>query len=162
MKTLLEIIEALTAVANAPAQDVKLSSNYDSVDATCERCGGRLFVMLHHPNKSHFCLAGCKQDAQDINAELLAACKLAEIQLRFVSFPSHKEEEAINAVLTAITNAEAAQTAQEPDVNAELLEVCRKLYDFIPDCENGEMGEVCLRARRVIARAEAAQTPNWR
>jgi len=73
MKTLQEIIEALTAVANAPAQDVKLSSNYDSVDATCERCGRRLFVMLHHPNKSHFCLAGCKQDAQDINAELLAA-----------------------------------------------------------------------------------------
>jgi|GEM_PF-3690016 len=48
--------------------------------------------------------------AQDVNASLLAACKLAEIQLRFVSFPSHKEEEAINAVLTAITNAEAAQT----------------------------------------------------
>jgi len=51
--------------------------------------------------------------------------------------------------------------ANEPaqDVNAELLDVCRKLYDFIPDCENGEMGETCLRARRVIARAEAAQTP---
>jgi len=45
------------------------------------------------------------------------------------------------------------------DINAELLDVCRKLYDFIPDCECGEMGETCLRARRVIARAEAAQTP---
>jgi len=66
-----------------------------------------------------------------------------------------KTLDALIEVLTAVANAPAPVI----DINAELLDVCRKLYDFIPDCENGEMGAVCLRARRVIARAEAAQTP---